>query len=200
MGLRKRGRPLRAAIVAAAALACASAGPFVWADAVPEAAPPRGGEYVLAPGDSVLVRVFNHETVSGRCRVRPDGRITVPLINDVQAAGRTTQELAADLTKLLREYIKEAVVTVSLDEIGVTQLSVIGEVARPGVYAVERDQGVLRALAAASGLTEFAHKDRIYLVRSGAPGRIRFSLDALSLPGSRSARFRVQGNDVVLVQ
>jgi len=199
MQLRTRGRPLYAVVVAASALACATARQYVWVDALPDAAPP-GGEYVLAPGDGVHVRVFNQESVSGHCRIRPDGRITVPFVNDVPAAGRTTRELSADLTKLLRDYIREAVVTVSLDEIGPAQLSILGEVARPGVYAVDRDQGVLRALAAAGGLTEFAHKDRIYVVRAGAPDRIRFTLEALSLPGSRSARFRLQGNDVVLVQ
>jgi polysaccharide export outer membrane protein len=126
--------------------------------------------------------------------------VTVPFVNDVRAAGLTTQELAKMLEGRLLEFIKAPVVTVFLEELGPVQLSVLGEVARPGVYPLERGQGVLRAVAAAGGLTEFAHKDRIFLVRSGTPGRIRFALEALSTPGSRSARFRLQNDDVVIVQ
>jgi len=200
MRLPKRGSFLPGLVAAAATLGCANLGQYVWADTLPETTANPGGEYLLAPGDSVYVRVFNQESVSGRSRVRPDGRITIPFVNDVPAAGHTTQELAKNLQKVLREYIKEAAVTVSLEEVGPAQLSVLGEVARPGVYPVDRSQGVLRALAAAGGLTEFAHKDRIFLVRTGAPGRIRFTLEGLSTPGSRSARFRLQSDDVVLVQ
>jgi len=184
----------------AAAIGCAGLGDYVWADALPEAPANAPGEYRLAPGDLIFVRVFNQDPISGRTRVRPDGQVTIPFVNDVPAAGRTTQELAKTLEVRLLDFIKAPVVTVFLEELGPAQLSVIGEVARPGVYPLERGQGVLRALAAAGGLTEFAHKDRIFLVRAGNPGRIRFTLEALSTPGSRSARFRLQTDDVVIVQ
>jgi polysaccharide export outer membrane protein len=184
----------------AAAIGCAGVGEFVWADALPDGPATAPGEYRLAPGDLIFVRVFNQDPLSGRTRVRPDGQVTIPFVNDVPAAGHTTQELAKTMEVRLREFIKAPVVTVFLEELGPAQLSVIGEVARPGVYPLERGQGVLRALAAAGGLTEFAHKDRIFLVRAGSPGRIRFTLEGLSSPGSRSARFRLQNEDVVIVQ
>lgn len=186
--------------VAAAVLGCAGMGQYVWAEALPEPSADAPGEYKLAPGDVIFVRVFNQDQMSGRTRIRPDGRVTVPFVNDVPAAGRTTQELGKALEVLLRDFIKTPVVTVFLEELAPAQLSVLGEVARPGVYPLERGQGVLRALAAAGGLTEFAHKDRIFLVRAGTPGRIRFTLDGLSIPGTRSARFRLQNEDVVIVQ
>jgi polysaccharide export outer membrane protein len=182
------------------ALGCAGVGQYVWADALPETPANAPVEYRLAPGDLIFVRVFNQDPLSGRTRVRPDGQVTVPFVNDVPAAGRTPQELAKTLETRLLDFIKAPVVTVFLEELGPAQLSVIGEVARPGVYPLERGQGVLRALAAAGGLTEFAHKDRIFLVRAGTPGRIRFTLDGLSKPDSRSARFRLQNEDVVIVQ
>jgi polysaccharide export outer membrane protein len=185
--------------VAIAALGCANLGPYVWADALPDT-PFNTGEYLLAPGDLIFVRVYNQDNMSGRTRVRPDGRVTIPFVNDIPAAGRTTQALAAAVQDQLREFIKQAVVTISLDELAPAQLSVLGEVAHPGVYPLDRTQGVLRALAAAGGLTEFAHKDRIFVVRRGAQARIRFSLERLSTPGSRSARFRLENDDVVLVQ
>jgi polysaccharide export outer membrane protein len=184
----------------AAALGCAGVGEYVWADVLPEAPANAPGEYRLSTGDLIFVRVFNQDPLSGRTRVRPDGQVTIPFVNDVPAAGRTPQELAKTMEARLLDFIKAPVVTVFLEELGPTQLSVIGEVARPGVYPLERGQGVLRALAAAGGLTEFAHKDRIFLVRAGSPGRIRFTLEGLSKPGSRSARFRLQNDDVLIVQ
>ena len=187
-------------LLAAAAVGCASLGQYVWAESLPDTGEKGPGEYRLAPGDVIFVRVFNQDAASGRTRIRPDGQVTVPFVNDVPAAGRTTLELAKTLEARLVEYIKAPLVTVFLEELGPAQLSVLGEVARPGVYPLERGQGVLRAVAAAGGFTEFAHKDRIFIVRAGAPGRIRFTLEALSTPGSRSSRFRLQNDDVVIVQ
>lgn len=183
------------------ALGCANLGQYVWADSLPDPPANAAGEYLLVPGDLIFVRVFNQDPLSGRTRVRPDGRVTIPFVNDVPAAGVSTQELAKRMEVLLRDFIKQPVVTVFLEELAPAQLSVMGEVARPGVYPLDRtSQGVLRALAAAGGLTEFAHKDRIFVVRGGNPGRIRFTLEGLSTPGSRSARFRLQNDDVVVVQ
>ena len=146
------------------------------------------------------MRVFNQESVSGHSRVRPDGRITVPFVNDVPAAGRTPTQVAKALESMLRGFINQPVVTVSLEEAVQTRFSVLGEVKQPGVYTVERGQGMLRALAAAGGLTEFAHKDRIFVMRGAPQQRIRFSFDALSTPNSPAARFRLQDQDVVVVQ
>ncbi|HEY6910624.1 MAG TPA: polysaccharide biosynthesis/export family protein [Myxococcales bacterium] len=183
------------------AMGCASSAPYVWVDSLPPppAEAPKS-EYVLAPGDLVNVRVFNQDSISGRTRIRPDGRVTVPFVNDVPAAGHTTHELAKSLQTLLRDYINQPVVTVSLEETGPTRVSVLGEVGRPGVYQLERGQGLLRAIAAAGGLTQFAHKDGIYLLRDGSQERIRFTLEGLSTPGSHGARFRLKDDDVVLVQ
>jgi polysaccharide export outer membrane protein len=196
----KTGAALLGAI-AAGAIGCANLGQYVWAESLPEAPASPAPEYVLAPGDTIFVRVFNQDSVSGRTRIRPDGRVTIPFVNDIPAAGRTPEDLAKALQVQLRDFIKQALVTVSLEEPAPVQLSVLGEVARPGVYPLDRtSQGVLRALAAAGGLTEFAHKDRIFVVRAGAPGRIRFTFEGLSTPGTRSARFRLQNDDVIVVQ
>lgn len=188
------------AILAGSGWGCANLGQYVWADSLPESATHAPAEYQLASGDTIFVRVFNQEGLSGRVRIRPDGRVTLPFVNDVPAAGHTTEDLAKTIQTKLRDFINQPVVTVSLDEPAPMQVSVIGEVARPGVYPQERGQGLLRALAAAGGLTEFAHRDRIFLVRSTPAGRIRFTLDQLATPGTRSARFRLQPDDVIVVQ
>ncbi len=187
-------------LAVAALLGCASLGEYVWAESLPDTAEKGPAEYRLAPGDVIFVRVFNQDGASGRTRIRPDGQATIPLVNDVPAAGRTPQELSKMLQERFRDFLQAPVVTVFLEELGPAQLSVLGEVARPGVYPLERGQGVLRAVAAAGGFTEFAHKDQIFLVRAGTTGRIRFTLEQLSKPGSRSSRFRLQSDDVVIVQ
>ena len=195
----KKWNPL-SSLILAVLLGCSSMGQYVWVDSLPDSTN-SPVEYVLAPGDTINVRVFNQESISGRTRVRPDGRVTIPFVNDVPAAGRTTEELARSLQTMLRDFVKQAVVTVSLEEAAQTQLSVLGEVAKPGVYSIDRtSQGVLRALAAAGGFTDFAHKDRIFVVRAGAPEKIRFTFDSLSTPNSKSAKFRLQNDDVVVVQ
>src|SRR5216684_4630444 len=164
--LKRRG--VFAALGAAAALGCANLGQYVWADSLPDSPATSDPEYRLVPGDLIFVKVFNQDSLSGRTRVRPDGRVTIPFVNDVAAAGVSTQELAKRMEVLLRDFIKTPVVTVFLEELAPAQLSVMGEVTKPGVYPLDRtSQGVLRALAAAGGLTEFAHKDRIFVVRSG---------------------------------
>jgi len=188
------------AAACAAMVSCADLGSYVWADALPESTRNAPPEYLLEPGDTIYVRVFNQENLSGRTRVRPDGRITIPFVNDVLAAGRTTQELSKTLQTQLRDFINQPVVTVSLEEAAPAQLSILGEVARPGVYPIERGQGLLRALAAAGGLTQFAHKDRIFVMRANVRQRVRFTLQALSLPGTPSSRFALQQGDVVVVQ
>src|SRR5438874_3030708 len=99
-------------VVAIGALCCANLDPYVWADSLPDPPANPTGEYLLAPGDVIFVRVFNQEGLSGRTRVRPDGRVTIPLLNDIQAAGRTTQALANSVQDELREFIKQAVVTI----------------------------------------------------------------------------------------
>src|SRR3954469_22677735 len=109
----------------AALFACADLGHYVWLNDLPDAPASSTGEYRLAPGDVVLLRVFNQEGVSGRLRIRSDGRITVPFVNDVQAAGTTTRDLAKTLETRLREFINQPVVTVSLEEAGSSEISVL---------------------------------------------------------------------------
>src|SRR5207302_219636 len=82
---------------ATATLGCAGLGEYVWADALPETPTNVADEYRLAPGDMISVRVFNQESMSGRARIRPDGRVTIPFVNDIPAAGHTTQDLARNI-------------------------------------------------------------------------------------------------------
>jgi polysaccharide export outer membrane protein len=172
---------------------------------VDEYVPPVSvGEYVIMPGDVLQVRVFQQEAMSSRVRVRVDGRVSLPLVNDWMAAGKTPAALAAELQQQLKGFINTPVVTVSVEETRPLSVSVLGEVTRPGVVVLEPGSGVLTALSAAGGFTDFAHRDGIFVLRSrpgeGAPSRVRFSWDALTSGEGKAGTFRLLPGDVVVVE
>lgn len=189
------------------ALACRHAGEFVWVDAYQEASRGDPEIYVIQPGDLLAVRVYNQEGMSGRARVRSDGRISLPFLDDVTVAGAEPPAIAKRLQGRLKEFMVNPVVTVSLEEPAPLEVAVVGEVVRPGAYAVDRDAGVLSALAKASGFTEYARRDRIFVLRNGAAtngaratARIRFTYEALAHAEGAAARFRLRRGDVVVVE
>ena len=190
-----------ALLLAAAVSGCANLGRYTWVDDLPEASVPPDSGYVLGPGDVIQVRVYNQEGMSARAKVRPDGKVSIPFLNDVTVAGYTPSTLSQQLQTRLREFVNLAVVTVSLEETKPLAISVLGEVPRQGVLQVEGGTGLLQIIALAGGLTEFAHKDRIFVVRQGSPAeRIRFSYEKLSHSEGRGPRFRLQAGDVVMVE
>lgn len=174
--------------------------PYVWADELP-AEPTTPTEYVIARGDVLSVRVWNEEGMSARPRVREDGRITLPFLNDVQAAGYTPDVLARQLQTRLKDFIARPVVSISLEERRPVTVSVVGEVVRPGSFTLEAGSGVLHALANAGGLTQFAAQDRIYVLRQ-AEGRrrIRFRYPSLVRSAGPAATFRLENGDVLVVE
>jgi polysaccharide export outer membrane protein len=193
------------AIAASLALvisACGSTGGAIEVDQLKDSsAPAAAGEYTIAVGDALNVQVFNEPTVSGRMRVRTDGRITIPFLNDVQAAGKTPVELGNEIQTGLKRFIVNPQVTVVVDESSPLTVSVLGEVAKPGPQSLQHDVGVADALAAAGGLTPFAHKDRIFVVRTQPqPVRIHFTYDALTKGIGRAPLFRLRTGDVIVVE
>ena len=194
--------------VALLATACSGVGTFVWADAYQQShgasAPADAGAYVIGPGDVLNVRVFDKENMSApRARVRSDGKVSLPFLNDVDAAGSTPAALADRLQTSLKAFVNEPVVTVSIEEARPCVISVVGEVTRPGVYPLEGCGTPLQALASAGGLTQFGRGDRIFVLRSAppaAPVRIRFRYDQLLRAEGPSAQFQLQRGDVVVVE
>lgn len=176
-------------------------GAFVEAE---EAAAPDDGSYVIAAGDVLQVRVFQQEAMSARVKVREDGKVSLPLVNDVLVAGKSPPVLAGELQVKLKEFINTPVVTVSLEESRPLMVSVLGEVVRPGVVTLEVGSGVLQALAAAGGLTDFAHKEGLFVLRKtpgqAAPRRIRFKWDVLARAEGSSARFALRPGDTVIAE
>jgi polysaccharide export outer membrane protein len=206
----------RLALLAAAALAAALVLPacrhapqdFVWVGDVPTTiAAAKGDRYLLGPGDVIGIRVFNQESSSiDRTTVREDGRISLPLLYDVDVAGMQPAELARRLEVKLKPYVVTPIVTVIVHERRPLRIYVVGEVRTPGAHGVDPDAGVLQALAAAGGLTDFAHRDRIFVLRNGywadtdTPGRIRFDYRALARGTPPAATFRLKHGDTIVAE
>src|SRR5262249_21681426 len=157
--------------------------------------------YIIQPGDVLNVRVFNQPDMSAKAKVRDDGKISIPFLNDVVAAGFTPNALSAQLQQRLKEFINAPVVTISLEEARPFSVSVLGEVNKPGVYAVPLGSGVLQALAAAGGFTQYAARDRIFVVReSPQRARIRFQFEELTQAEGKAANFHLRLGDTVVVE
>jgi polysaccharide export outer membrane protein len=194
-------------VLAATVSACRHASDFIWVDQVPKtmAAPQDTGQ--IAPGDVIGVRVWNQEANSmERARVREDGRISMPLLNDVEVAGMEPAELAQRLQVKLKTYIVNPLVTVVVHERRPLRVSVLGQVAHPGIYELERGSGVLHALAAAGGVTPFAQDDGIFVLRSGywadnaSPMRVRFRYRDLRGGKVPAVSLCLRPGDVVVVE
>src|SRR6266481_4707638 len=125
--------------------------------------PPSG--YTMGPEDILDVTVWNNTGLSRTVPVRPDGMISLPLLDDVQAAGLTPRQLKADLTRRLAKYIASPEVSVVVREIHSLKVAVIGEVRRPGRYDMKSRTSILEAIALAGGFNDFARRSKMVIVR-----------------------------------
>jgi polysaccharide export outer membrane protein len=191
------------AILAVASASCRSSGEYVKVDDYRQPAELSDQEYLIRPGDILQVRVMGQDAVSARVKVRPDGKISVPLLRDVVATGVTPAELARQVQEKLAKFIVNPSVTISLEEPRALMISVLGEVAKVGSYPLEQGSGVLEAMAVAGGPNQYAALDRIMVIRrepSGERVRIRFDYDALTQLRGAAATFRLQNGDVIVVE
>jgi polysaccharide biosynthesis/export protein len=180
-------------------------GEYVSVDAYDQRRDDKGERYVIAANDLLSIKVWNQENMSARMRVRTDGMISVPFLHDVQAVGLEPTDLAKRLQEKLKEFIVNPVVTVMLEEPAPFEVSVVGEVVKPGVYHIDQNASVLKALAMAGGITQLAGRDRIFILRYGErkdkrdPIRIRFEYRALVLAEGAAPRFRMRSGDLIVV-
>lgn len=121
--------------------------------------------YVIGPDDLLQIVVWKNESLSRELRVRPDGKITLPLINDIQASGKTPSDLRKIISTRLEKFVEVAGVTVIVKEINSSKVSVLGQVRKPGIYPLRSDLTVLDAIAMAEGFNEFAAPDRMVIIR-----------------------------------
>jgi polysaccharide export outer membrane protein len=127
-------------------------------------------EYLMGPGDKLRIEVYKDPQMSQSVQIRPDGKVTLPLVGDLEASGRTPVELRETVTRALKEYMNNPVVTVIVVEATAATAYVVGGVAHPGAVPVQGNLTVLQALAIAGGLTDFADRKNIRILRKGVGG------------------------------
>jgi polysaccharide export outer membrane protein len=175
--------------------------------APPTAAPaaasaPAVDLYRIGPEDLLDISVWNNDAVSRVVPVRPDGRISLPLIPDIQAAGLTTIELRDALRRSLTAYITAPEVSVVVKEVHSFKVSVLGEVKLPGRYELKSHATILDAIAMAGGFNDFASRGRIVIMRQSGGTVRRYSFnysDFITHDHSQSDTVVLQPNDIVIV-
>ena len=158
----------------------------------------QGGDYRIGPDDVLVVTVWDQKDLDQTVQVRPDGKISLPLLNDVQAAGLTAVELKDVLTKRLTEYMPSPEVSVIVTDVRSLKVSVMGEVARPGRYELKSWATVLDVLAMAGGFTQFASRSRIVILTSDGNGMKRIPFNYNKVAGEQD-NFYLRNGDIVLV-
>lgn len=156
-------------------------------------------DYVLTPGDSVDVSVFGEPSVSRTVTIRPDGKITLPLIGEIEAAGLTPPQLADRITTALKTYLKTPQVSVTVSGFQRAQVYLVGAVTRPGPVDIQRGWTVFEVFAMAGGVTPRAALRRATLTRRTTGQSFALDLDRLLVKGDRSADFPVEAGDVIMV-
>jgi polysaccharide export outer membrane protein len=195
---------LFAALLLASSGCAGNVGPFVWVDdpsVVQKNSTAR--TYVLGTSDILLVQVFNHAEMSGRTKVRTDGNVSIGLLGDIAAIGKTPANLAREIETQLdaKNLAVSARVTIVLDEAAPVRISILGEVSRPGMYNLESGAGLSEALASSGGFTDYAHRDRLFVLRrSPELMRIRFRFEDLSRGKGEAARFQLRSGDTIVVE
>jgi polysaccharide export outer membrane protein len=161
-------------------------------------------QYLIGPGDAVNIIVWRNPEVSMSVPVRPDGKITTPLVEDLPAAGKTSTALARDIEKALAKYIQQPVVTVVVTNfVGnyEEQIRVIGQATKPQALAYRRNMSLMDVMIAVGGTTEFAAGNRASLIRNvdGKQQRFNVRLDDLIKDGDISANVPMRPGDVLVI-
>jgi polysaccharide biosynthesis/export protein len=187
------------------AVACAGAaiGVFLMIPRVSGAEPPPAAvdtRYRIGPEDVLRISVWGNEELTLDVVVRPDGLISLPLIQDVQAEGLMVAELAGIIRKRLTAFVKNPQVAVIVLQVNAPKIFVLGNVVRPGPYPLRGDVSVLQALSLAGGFTEFASRRRIRIVRVNGPKQEVRVVNYYNLLGKNSrSNYSLMPGDTIVV-
>jgi polysaccharide export outer membrane protein len=157
-------------------------------------------KYLIGPEDVLNINVWREPELSASVPVRPDGKISLALLNDVQAAGLTPMQLKTEITAALKKYVSEPVVTVVVSGVHSRRVFLVGEVTHTGPVPLLPRMTVLQGIASAGGLTPFANAKKIYVLRNenGAPVKYKFNYhDALKNPSAENIVLRADDTIVV---
>jgi polysaccharide export outer membrane protein len=190
-------------LVALAASGCASAGAFIWYQDIPNTKEwnTDTSEYVIGVGDTISIRVYEQEGVSGNNKVRRDGRIALPLAGELVVAGKHPSALAREIEVRLKEFIVTPRVTVNVETSQPVTIIAIGEIKNIGALTLEPPARLIEAIAQAGGPSDFADKSRIFVLRRfPAFQRIRFTYDAIVHNEAGAANFPLRTGDVLVIE
>ena len=162
-------------------------------------APSIPDEYRMSPGDKLRIEVYKDAQLSQSVQVRPDGKVTLPLIGDIEAAGRTPIELRDTIGAALKEYITKPTVTVIVVEATTATAYVTGEVNHPGAVTLQAPLTILQALALAGGLKDFADTKNIRILRKGPTGVQMITFNYKEAVKSARAPVYLRPGDTVVV-
>jgi polysaccharide export outer membrane protein len=164
---------------------------------------PHDDSFVIGNDDILTINVWKEPDVSQRAiPVRSDGKISLPLVGEVQATGRTPLSLEQDISARLKSYIADAEVTVMVQQINSQKYNILGQVARPGSYSLATAATVLDAIAVAGGFRDFAKQKSIYILRQnpdGTQSRIPFNYKSVVKGQDASQNIKLQPRDTIVV-
>lgn len=212
MGFGYGVRGVMAAALASTTLAgCAGGGaggarPELPAAAFVAKAEKPGEQYVIGPLDSLQIFVWRNPELSAKVQVRPDGRITTPLVNDMPAVGKTPGMLADDMKLALAEYIKDPIVSVIVESFSGTfsqQVRIVGATAKPASLPYRANMTLLDAMIAVGGLSDYAAGNRARLIRydraTGKQREFQLKINRLLKNGDASANVKLEPGDVIII-
>jgi polysaccharide export outer membrane protein len=161
--------------------------------------PPPG--YVIGPDDQLSVVYWREKDMSADVVVRPDGLISLPLLNDVQASGLTPEQLRASITKGATKFVEEPTVSVVVKAINSRKVFITGQVAKPGPYPLGAPTNVLQLITLAGGVAEYADKDKIVVLRNenGKQTTFRFNYKDVTKGKNLAQNIELRPGDTVVV-
>jgi polysaccharide export outer membrane protein len=177
-----------------------AAGSPAAAEKVPEGITPPS-DYLIGPDDHLTVMFWREKDLSADVIVRPDGKISLPLLNDVQAAGLTPEQLREKVTDEAKRYVEDPVATVVVRQINSRKVFITGQVEKPGPYPLTAPTTVLQLISTAGGLKEYAKRDKIVIMRTenGKQTSLRFNYDQVIDRKNLKQNVELKPGDTVLV-
>lgn len=161
-----------------------------------------GDDYVIGSDDVLAINVWKEPDLSRTVPVRPDGRITLPLVGDVGASGHTPKQLQATIEQGLSKFISKPAVTVIVQEAKSHKFNIVGQVQKPGTYLLTNPMTVLDAIALAGGFRDWAKVKSIYVLRAGANGshtKLAFNFKKVIKGDDSASNVQLQTGDTVVV-
>jgi polysaccharide export outer membrane protein len=165
------------------------------------AAKPHDATFVIGNDDVLAINVWKEPDISRSIPVRSDGKISLPLVGEVQAAGQTPLALEKEIASKLKNYISEPEVTVIVQQVNSQKFNILGQVARPGAYVIANSPTVLDAIALAGGFRDFAKQKSIYVLRQGPDGesRLPFNYKEVVHGKNMAQNIKLQPRDTIIV-